>query len=251
MKHYHGLAAIYDHLVSGVDFAGWIDYVESIMERFGHVAGTAADFACGTGNTTLPLASRGYRAYGVDISGEMLALARKKAADENLSAEFIQGDMRDFSLPCLVDLVTCFHDGLNYLTEFNDLLKTFHCVWENLSPGGLFIFDLNAVRWLSGTRPEVTVVEEEGFTLIWESIYHDQEDIWEIRLTGFIKEAEEELYRRFKEVHREKAYRPEEVEKALSAADLELLASYDAFTFSPIHEKSRRHFYVARKRPEE
>jgi SAM-dependent methyltransferase len=251
LKHYHGLAAIYDHLVSGVDFAGWIDYVESIMKRFGHVARSAADVACGTGNTTLPLAKRGYRSYGVDISGEMLALARQKAEEENLFVEFLQADMRDFSLPCPVDLVTCFHDGLNYLTEYKDLIKTFHCILENLSPGGLFIFDLNAVRWLSGTRPEVTVVEEEGYTLLWESIYHEKEDLWEICLTGFIEEAGGELYRRFKEVHREKAYRPEEVGAALTAAGLQLLASYDAFTFSPIHEKSRRHFYVARKKPKE
>lgn len=249
MKRYAGLAAIYDYLVGGVDFEGWIDYLELITARFGHSAGTVADLACGTGNTTLPLARRGYHATGLDISAEMLAVAREKAAAEDLPVEFLCADMRDFRLPQPVDLVTCFHDGLNYLTEYSDLLKTFNCVRRNLKPAGFFIFDLNAVRWLSGTRPEVTVVEEEGLTLLWESAYYDQEDTWEVRLTGFAREQEGELYRKFKEVHREKAYRPEEVEAALKAAGLEPLASYDAFTFNPIHEKSRRHFYVARRSP--
>lgn len=247
MKRYAGLADIYDYLVGGVDFEGWIDYLESIMAEFGHKAKTVADLACGTGNTTLPLARRGYRAFGVDLAGEMLAVAREKAVAQNLTVEFLCADMRDFYLPRHVDLVTCFHDGLNYLTEYGDLKKTFVRVRDNLATGGLFVFDLNAVRWLSGTRPEVTVVEEEELTLIWESAYHDTDDIWEVRLTGFAREKEGELYRKFKEVHREKAYRPEKVEAALDEAGLEFLASYDAFTFNPIHEKSRRHFYVARK----
>jgi len=247
VKRYAGLAAIYDYLVGGVDFEGWIDYLESLMARFGYKAEKVADLACGTGNTTLPLARRGYRTFGVDIAGEMLVVAREKAAVENLMVDFLCADIRDFCLPHPVDLITCFHDGLNYLTEYGDLVKTFHCAGENLTAGGYFIFDLNAVRWLFGTKPEVTVVEEDALTLIWESAYIGDEDIWEVILTGFAIEKELELYRKFKEVHREKAYRPTEVEAALNTAGLKLLASYDAFTFEPIHEKSRRHFYVARK----
>jgi len=88
------------------------------------------------------------------------------------------------------------------------------------------------------------MAEEEGLTLIWESVYHEKEDIWEARLTGFVREREKEMYRKFKEVHREKAYRPAEVEAALKPANLKLLASYDAFTFNHIHEKI---FYVAKR----
>jgi len=247
VKSYKGLAAVYDHLVSGVDFEGWVDYLEQIMERFGYRADTVADLACGTGNITLPLAGRGYRATGLDLSPEMLAVAREKAAARNLTIEFLCADMRDFRLSRPADLVICFHDGLNYLTEYNDLIKTFNCVGLNLKPSGFFVFDLNAVRWLSGTGPEVTMAEEECLMLIWESVYHEKEDIWEARLTGFVREREGEMYRKFKEVHREKAYRPAEVEAALKSANLKLLASYDAFTFNHIHEKSRRHFYVAKR----
>lgn len=247
MQRYAGLAAIYDYLVSGVDFEGWIDYLEEILENFGYRATTVLDLACGTGNTILPLARRGYNAAGLDLSLEMLAVAREKAAAENLCVEFRCADMRNFSLPRPVDLITCFHDGLNYLTDYGDLLKTFKCVEKNLNSDGLFVFDLNAVLWLSGTSPGTTVVEEDGLTLIWESVYHRSKDIWEVHLTGFARVPEGELYRKFKEVHRERAYRPREVEAALSAAGLKHLASYDAFTFNPAHEGSRRHFYVARK----
>ncbi len=37
------------------------------------------DLACGTGNITIPLAKRGYDMTGVDISEDMLNIAREKA----------------------------------------------------------------------------------------------------------------------------------------------------------------------------
>lgn len=246
VKSYGGLASVYDYLVTGVDFEGWIDYLESILGLLDFKGKLAADLACGTGNTTLPLARRGYRIYGVDLSPEMLAVAEEKAKKQGLDVDFIQADMREFVLPGPVDLIICFHDGLNYLDENWELVSTFNRVRENLAPGGLFIFDLNAVTWLSRTGSEVSVLEEGAFDLIWESRYLPG-DVWEVRLTAFIKEREGDYYRKFTEVHREKAYRPEEVARALEAAGLELLRTFDAFTLEPIHEKSRRHFYAARK----
>ena len=39
------------------------------------------DLACGTGNITIPLAKRGYDMTGVDISEDMLNIAREKPTD--------------------------------------------------------------------------------------------------------------------------------------------------------------------------
>ncbi|MCL6638377.1 MAG: class I SAM-dependent methyltransferase [Firmicutes bacterium] len=245
MKQYGGLAALYDYLVGGVDFNGWIDYLEEILASFGHAPATVLDLACGTGNTVLPVARRGYRACGVDLSPEMIELARAKAAAEGLNVEFWVEDMRHFTPPIPVDLVTCFHDGLNYLTAYSDLVETFRCVRRSLNRGGLFVFDLNAVRWLNGAKPGATVVEVDDFTIIYESAYHREADLWEIHLTCFVREGE--LYRKFTEVHREKAYRIEEVVSGLSEAGLTLLGCYDPFTLDPPSEQSKRHFFVARK----
>lgn len=245
MEQYSELSRIYDYLVAGVDFDAWIDYAEALLQHFGLQARSVADIACGTGNTAIPFARRGYKTFGIDISGEMLALARAKSAADNLSVTFLKQDMRHLRLPEKVDLITCFHDGLNYLLEIEDIKQTFHKVNENLLEHGAFIFDLNAITWLSGADNSVTVMDDADMTIIWESGYNKTANIWHINLTGFVREGE--YYKKFSESHREKAYRPEEIASCLGDTGFMLLGSFDAFTFDAIHSKSIRHFYVAQK----
>ena len=50
------------------------------------------DVACGTGNQSIPAARAGAEVIGLDIAPNLLEQARKRAADENLKIEFIEGD---------------------------------------------------------------------------------------------------------------------------------------------------------------
>jgi SAM-dependent methyltransferase len=50
------------------------------------------DVACGTGNTTIPLARRGMQVTGLDLAPNLLVQARARAAEEGVTAEFIEGD---------------------------------------------------------------------------------------------------------------------------------------------------------------
>jgi SAM-dependent methyltransferase len=243
---YENLAEIYDFLVAGVDYEAWVDYLEEILQRFGHRPETVADLACGTGNTLFPLARRGYRVWGVDLSARMIAAAGRKARELGLPVELSVQDMRDFRLAKPVELVVCFHDGLNYLTEFSDLVRAFRSVRRNLVPGGLFVFDVNTLAWLAGASGEAGEYREENLHLAWETTYDRTGPFWEIHLEVCIRGEEE---KRFTEVHRERGYNPGEIARALSLAGLEALAAYEAFTFAPAGEAGRRHFHVAR-RPE-
>ncbi len=50
------------------------------------------DVACGTGNAALPAARAGGRVTGVDLTPELLTLARALAAAEGLGIDFVEGD---------------------------------------------------------------------------------------------------------------------------------------------------------------
>src|SRR5947209_7180634 len=50
------------------------------------------DVACGTGNTTIPLARKGANVTGVDIAPNLLEQARARAAAEKLDIRFDEGD---------------------------------------------------------------------------------------------------------------------------------------------------------------
>lgn len=245
MSQYEKLAEIYDCLVAGIDYEEWADYIEEILQRFSVSARYIADLACGTGNTTLPLAARGYEVYGVDLARAMLDRAEEKARDKGLSPSLLWQDMRLLSLPRPMDMITCYHDGLNYIIDPGDLQEVMNRVYKSLRPGGLFIFDLNAVEKLSGAGGNTTFFDDQDMSLIWESAYDQETDVWEIRLTGFIRKGE--LYEKFTEVHREKAYKQEEALSYLRKAGFKVLDVYHGFSFEPPGPTSRRLFYVAQK----
>jgi SAM-dependent methyltransferase len=58
----------------------------------GTFAGAVLDAGCGTGENALHLASLGLRVLGVDVAETALSLAREKAADRGLDAEFVVAD---------------------------------------------------------------------------------------------------------------------------------------------------------------
>ncbi len=245
MEQYRGLSAIYDLLMTGVDYEEWGDYVLALVERHGGVPfRRALDLACGTGNTTLALARRGFRMYGLDLSSEMLTAAAEKAVKEGLPVDFLQGDMRSFTLREPVGMAVAFQDGLNYLLSAEEFLRTMQCVARVLLPGGLFIFDINMVEKLPAAGGQACV-EQEEFTLIYSTSFVSG-SVWEITVTGFVP-AGGGLWRRFRETHRERIISDGEVRGALKAAGLTLLGKYAAFTFTPPDGTARRVFYVALK----
>lgn len=247
MEQYSGLAAIYDQLMSGIDYDEWASCVSMLVERHGGVPGAQAlDLACGTGSTTLALARTGYTVTGLDLSGEMLQAARKKAETAGLPGiSYLQADMRNFSLAEPVALAVSFQDGINYLLSEEDFYAAALAVYRSLLPGGLFIFDINRVEKLHGAQSALAWADSPDFTLVWETSFAGA-DIWEIALTGFSR-TENGLYAKFREVHQERVIPEREVLAVLQSAGFTLTASYGAFTLEPPHSSTRRVFYVARK----
>ena len=69
---------------------------------------TVLDFGCGTGENAVPLVKRGARVIGMDISPDLIALARKRLSDANLEARIEVGSAYDTGLPDeSVDVIFC------------------------------------------------------------------------------------------------------------------------------------------------
>jgi SAM-dependent methyltransferase len=58
----------------------------------GAFSGTVLDAGCGTGENALHLASLGLHVLGVDVAETALSIARKKAADRRIDADFVVVD---------------------------------------------------------------------------------------------------------------------------------------------------------------
>jgi demethylmenaquinone methyltransferase/2-methoxy-6-polyprenyl-1,4-benzoquinol methylase len=90
------IAGVYD-LMNGVMTAGMHHRWRSRAADLARVGprSSALDVATGTGDLAVELASRGADVVGMDFSGEMLTLARRKAP----SLRFEQGDAQALSYP--------------------------------------------------------------------------------------------------------------------------------------------------------
>lgn len=243
---YDKLALFYDLLMQGIDYEAWVSYVEELLEHFKGKARSVVDLACGTGNSTIPWAKRGYSTIGIDLSTEMLDIARRKAVYQGHAVNFQQCDLRFFELPHKVDLAVCFQDGLNYILDLRDLESAFQSIFNNLHEEGFFIFDLNYLPRLLPQNEEFFVAEEDEYSLAWRTRYIEKEQLWEINITGTIK-GEGEWEENLCETHREKIYDSEVVWSLLIKLGFTVLGTYQAFTFSPPHERTPRLVYVAQK----
>jgi ubiquinone/menaquinone biosynthesis C-methylase UbiE len=86
-----------DHgLLDGEVRAAWADLLIPLLPT---VPSSIADIGCGTGSLSVLLAESGHSVCGLDISGEMIAIARNKARTAGSSAAFVQGDAAAPPLP--------------------------------------------------------------------------------------------------------------------------------------------------------
>jgi len=102
---------------------------------------TVLDVCCGTGRWAIPLVSKGYVVIGIDKHKKMLAIAKKKAKEQNLKIDFKEGDMRDIHMMKKVDaILVC--NGIYFLLSHDDILKAFSVFLRSLEEGGVLIFNV-------------------------------------------------------------------------------------------------------------
>ncbi len=139
---------------------------ERLIELVERVTGAGygdsiADIGCGRGRHAIRLAVNGFRVTGLDLSERSIAVARRRASEENVDVRFVVGDMR--SPLC----EGCFDGAVNLFTAFGyfdregEHQKAVDAVAQSLKPGGWFVQDfLNAAYVRDTLVPEDRRVDE-------------------------------------------------------------------------------------------
>lgn len=246
MEAYKSFAHVYDMFMDNIDYPAWCGYLTGLLEEFGVSDGLVLELGCGTGSMTELLAEQGYDMIGVDNAEDMLEIAMDKRIESGSEILYLLQDMREFELYGTVRAVVSVCDSINYITEKEDLLQVFRLVNNYLDPGGVFIFDMNT-SYKYEQIGEATIAENrEEASFIWENYYDPEEKINEYELTIFAEE-QQGLYRKFEEVHYQKAWELEEVKELLTQAGLEFVTAYDAFSKNAPHAASERVYLIARE----
>ena len=205
------------------------------------------ELGCGTGSFTQVLKKKGYDIIGIDMSPDMLNVARNKAAAEGLDIMYLEQDMRELDLYCTAGTIVSVCDSVNYVLSDEELLETFKLVNNFLFPGGVFIFDFNTLHKYRDVIGDATIAENrQDCSFIWDNYFHDGDNINEYDLTIFVMcDEEKELFQRFTETHYQRGYTLEEMKRIMEKSGLRFVTAIDADTHEAPNDESERIYIVA------
>lgn len=246
---YRILAPYYDEWNGEIDYAAWADHIERVFGRFGEPAvRSVLDLGSGTGSMTIELAKRGYDMIGVDLSPEMLTVARERAEESGASDRILWlcQDMTSFELYGTVDAVVSCLDSVNHLWRLSDLRKCFSLVHNYLIPNGLFLFDLNSrLKFETVYGNEAYTFEAPGVFCVWQNRYRPKTNLCDFDVTLF-EDTGDGKYRRYDESERERMYSLRTVERELSSAGFSLLGIWPEADGGKLTGDEERWYIVAR-----
>jgi SAM-dependent methyltransferase len=126
--------------------------VEPVVDFLAALAGDGAalELAIGTGRIALPLAQRGIRVAGIDLSPDMVAQLRKKPGGAEIPVEI--GDYATTRVEGSFSLVYIVFNSISNQTTQDAQVASFENAAGHLEPGGCFVVE---VGFPSGASLEV------------------------------------------------------------------------------------------------
>ena len=244
---YGKLAEVYDLMMRDVDYEGWVEYVLTIWKKLNFRPERVLDLGCGTGNAAIPLSKRGFKVIGVDLSKDMLKVAKKKS--KGLGIKYLQADMSKLKLGSSFDAVVCLYDSLNYLLQESKVQSAFWGVYKILNPGGIFIFDVYTIKKLSQRwEKNKKCIDFGNLHVCCRDSFDKQMLINTLYLDLFLKNQNGK-YERFNEVHKERGYSLSDLRSWLEKVGFKFKGMYNALTFDKPTKESNRVYFVAQKSP--
>jgi SAM-dependent methyltransferase len=115
------------------------------------------DLGCGTGRHSLELTRRGFSVVGVELLEANVKVAEHAAAEQSLSTEFVQADLRDLEFRDEFDLVVTLNDGgIGYFESDAENLRSFEVISRALKHSGRHLGQTPNVLFAEKFLPEKT-----------------------------------------------------------------------------------------------
>jgi SAM-dependent methyltransferase len=238
MSLYNELAMVYHIIYQKLfDYDQEADFYHSQLGIFN--AKSVIEFGCGTGNLGSRLIDRGYEYFGVDISAEMIDIAK-----ENININLLGiGDIVNYNSKSKYHSALFTGRALSYLVENEDIIGAFSSVADILYDKGIFIFDaIDGPRLFNKFDTETKhikvesyirearskPIDHENYIWQWTAEYYDNKD------TSVVKIGEDNAYLR--------AFDKELLSQFLKTAGFEIIAIMPKFSY--IWDD---HYYICQK----
>ena len=105
--------------------------------------GLTLDLCCGTGRHSIILRRKGWNMIGLDLSRNLLAIAKRNMTNECVEVPLVRAEMRFFPFrDQVLDAVICMYTSFGYLPSEADEVKSFREVRRTLRKNGRFLLDV-------------------------------------------------------------------------------------------------------------
>jgi 2-polyprenyl-3-methyl-5-hydroxy-6-metoxy-1,4-benzoquinol methylase len=230
---YGKLAEIYDAIYHLRDYRKDVGYLLEQIRGQHPSARTLLDIACGTGNH-IEVLKEHFECEGLDLSGDMLAIARRKFPD----VPFHEASMVQFSLGRAFDVIICLFSSIAHVKTAENLTTSLCTMARHLQPGGLLMVEpyftpesywVGDVKLNEAVRPDVKIA--------WMSVSKRSDLLSLLELHYLVGTAQGVQH--FTETHELGLFTREDFQRAFDAAGM-------SFTYDPVGP-AKRGFYIGRK----
>lgn len=244
---YDDFSQFYDRLTDNVEYKKRADYFCRLLSLCGINKGILLDLGCGTGSMSFEMADRGFDVIGVDSSVGMLNSAQQKMFESGKQILLLNQTMQDIDLYGTVDCAICVLDGINHLSNSDEVKRTFEKVSLFMNKGGAFAFDVNTIyKHKNVLADNVFIYEFDDLFCSWQNNYNSGDNSVDISLDFF--EEEDGVYYRSSESFSEQAYELGDISLWLEEAGFEIIGVFDDMTTESVKPESERAVFLAKKK---
>lgn len=227
--------------------AGQVDY---LLKKYGKDVHSVINYGCGTGGHDRELMALGYQCEGIDMSSDMIEIARKNMSEDERDITYSVADIRRYRPSQKYDAVISLFHVMSYQNHNQDVLEAFKSARMCLKPGGIFLFDVWYGPGVLTDQPEVRVkeVEDETYRLIRVArpIMYDKRNIVDVCYEVLCIDKNKNDVRVINETHSMRYFFRTELEMLLEMAGFELLDNIDCNDLGETTYHSWTSYFIAR-----
>lgn len=207
------------------------------------------ELACGTGRILFSLNNSLRALTGIDISTDMLNIAKKKANEYGILCNLLCQDMCNLSHKGNYDTVICGYNSVQHILTEKELFGFFFGVLNLLSDDGTFVVDLfqSCDKYLFplGNETEIAKLDYMGdeITVAEYSQYDAKSSINHIVYKYF---NNGELIH--SELYNMKQYEAKYLDNVIEQSGFRIADKYGDYDFSVFNDSSPKQIYLLKKR---
>ena len=244
-------ACYYDLIYSEKNYELEAKTVDLLIKKNSENVVKILNLGCGTGRHDYEMNRLGYTIKGVDLSPQMIEIAKVKYSD-SINLEFCVGNAQSFCDNKIYDCILSLFHVMSYQNTNDEVMAVMNTAYRELEEGGLFIFDAWYGPGVLNERPENRIkrVESDRYEVVRYAtpIMHENECVVDVKYDISVMDKLFNQNSDFSEIHKMRYFFLPEIELCLNLCGFELVDSVDSNSLCRPGFDSWTVYFIARKR---